>query len=94
MLYIDVRINDNKLTDTMKRINRFKDKIEDLTGTLAGFGEDSIVIGYMNNEDDKKENDKALLLDKGWDVKTSKRKIEVLLKKHRVGNGEVRYTKN
>lgn len=78
----------------MKRQSRFKEDIENLTGTLSDLGEDSIVLRYDNFQQDKKQSDLGLLLHEGWSVNPSKIGIEVILKKHKMGNGEVRYTKN
>ena len=78
----------------MERLSRYKETIENLTGTLADLGDDSIVLRYDNTKLEKKEFDLGLLLHDGWNVNTSKMKIEVMLKKHKVGNGDVRYTKN
>lgn len=77
----------------MTRQSRLKEDIENLTGTLADLGQDSIVLRYDNYQQDKKESDLGLLINEGWSVNPSKRGIEVLLEKHKMGNGEVRYTK-
>ena len=78
----------------MERLSRYKETIENLTGTLADLGDDSIVLRYDNTKLEKKAFDLGLLLHDGWNVNTSKMKIKVILKKHKVGNGDVRYTKN
>jgi len=62
MLYIEVRINNNKTHTDMKRQSRFKEQIEELTGTLADYGHNTIVLAYDNTELDKKERDLGLLL--------------------------------
>lgn len=93
-LYIEVRINDNKTLTNMERISRFKEEIENLTGTLADLGDDSIILRYDNTQQEKKGFDLALLLHEGWSVNPNKRNIEVVLKKHKLGMGDVRYTKN
>ena len=78
----------------MKPLSRFVNEIEELTGTLAHYGEDSVDLIYEKSKQDKKSKDVELLINKGWNVDAKRNRVRVKLQKHLLPQSNVRYTKN
>lgn len=77
----------------MKRISRFSQQINELTGAVTDLGKDAIILRYDKFKKEKKKKNVELILHKGWEIDVRKNQIRVVLKKHKLANGEVRYTK-